>query len=78
MPPKEGDRIRLEHTTDEYTNLSPGDKGTVTGTDRLPKEISPQNRPEMQIHVKWDNGSSLSLVDSQDRYSILSPNNAKN
>jgi len=75
MPPKKGDRIRLDHTSDRYTNLTEGDKGTVTGTTRLSAELSPKNRPELQIHVDWDNGSNLSLVDSQDKYSILTEDN---
>jgi hypothetical protein len=46
-----GDRIELIHTNDPYTNLRPGDRGTVVLVDDL-------GTP----HVVWDNGSSLGLV----------------
>ena len=45
-----GDRIALEHTTDPYTRLTPGTRGTVTGYD-------PQHG---QLHVAWDDGSTPS------------------
>jgi len=77
MLPEEGDRIKLVHTSDEYTNLEPGDEGTVTGTQTIPPNISPKqkahssNKTETQVHVDWDNGSNLSLIKSQDEYEIL-------
>jgi len=51
----------LVHTDDPHTKLKTGDLGTVTG----------QNEDFGQIEVRWDSGSSLSLLDGIDRYIIL-------
>jgi folate-binding Fe-S cluster repair protein YgfZ len=57
-----GERVELVSTTDDYTNLEPGDRGTVTavrGEDVY---------PEPAISVAWDRGSSLTILpDSGDR-----------
>lgn len=47
-----GDRVELEHTTDEYTKLAKGTKGTV-------RRIS--NVGFTQIAVDWDDGSRLMM-----------------
>lgn len=47
-----GDRVILIATADPHTRLTPGSLGTVTGTD-------PRHG---QIHVKWDDGSSLAML----------------
>ena len=47
-----GDRVILIATADPHTRLAPGSLGTVTGTDP----------GHGQIHVKWDDGSSLSML----------------
>jgi Domain of unknown function (DUF4314) len=59
-----GDRIALEHTTDPYTRLTPGTQGTVTGYD-----------PRYgQLHVAWDDGSTLSMLLTEgDRVRLLTP-----
>lgn len=75
MTPSQGDRIKLTHTDDEYTSLSPGAVGTVTDVDTLPAEITPQNKPEKQIWVDWDSGQRLALVDSQDSFEIIDDDN---
>ena len=50
--PRRGDRVALEHTTDPYTRLRPGDEGTVTTYD-----------PQLgQLGVRWDTGSTLSML----------------
>lgn len=68
----EGDRIELVSLTDQYdTTLTPGDKGTVTGTDTIPAAIAGGSE-EIQIWIDWDCGSSLMLLDSQDDYKVLS------
>jgi hypothetical protein len=72
--PTPGDEIELVYTDDEYTSLTPGDKGVVTGINEHPPEISPENNPETQIEVKWNNGSTLNLIDSQDEYEIIEQN----
>jgi Domain of unknown function (DUF4314) len=59
-----GDRIALEHTTDPYTRLKPGDQGTVTGYD-------PRHS---QLAVAWDNGSTLAmLLADGDQVRLLTP-----
>jgi hypothetical protein len=54
-----GQRIRLVHTSDPYTELRPGDLGTV------------HRHENHRIDIAWDSGSSLSmLLDSGDRIAI--------
>ena len=53
-------RIELVSTTDPYTSLKPGDKGTVDFVDDLGT-----------IHVTWDNGILLGLVPGEDQFKIL-------
>lgn len=67
----EGDRIELVATSDEYTKLEPGDKGTVTDVTTTPASVSPQGKPERKIHVDWDTGSSLALIASQDSFNVI-------
>jgi len=57
---KPGDRIELVYTDDRFTDLQPGDRGTVNHV----------NQASMctQISVDWDNGSKLMMVpESGDR-----------
>ena len=56
----EGKRIELVSTSDPYTNLKAGDRGTVEFIDDMGT-----------IHVAWDNGSMLGLVPGEDQYIIL-------
>lgn len=53
-------RIKLIHIEDKYTNLKEGDEGTITGVDGIG-----------QIMVKWDNGSTLSIIPEIDKYEII-------
>lgn len=56
-----GKRVRLDYTSDRYTQLRSGDLGTVTSIDHLGT-----------VRVKWDNGSNLGLVeDAGDRFSVV-------
>ena len=55
-----GKRIELISTSDPYTTLKPGDRGTVDFVDDLGT-----------IHITWDNGSKLGLVPGEDQYHIL-------
>lgn len=57
------DRIELLATSDSFTRLVPGDKGTVKGirNDGFSNVIS----------VNWDSGSTLSLIEGEDSYRIL-------
>lgn len=53
----EGTRIKCINMSGE-TSVKSGDLGTVTDVDDMG-----------QIHVKWDNGSSLALIPGEDSYS---------
>ena len=55
-----GKRIELISTTDPYTDLKPGDRGTVDFVDDMGT-----------IHVNWDNDSQLGLVPGEDHYKLL-------
>jgi hypothetical protein len=54
-----GKRIRINHMED-ILPVPDGTEGTITGIDGIG-----------QIQVKWDNGSSLSIIDEIDDYEIL-------
>lgn len=56
----EGQRIRLVSTTDPYTDLTPGDEGTVVMVDS-----------RGTIHVDWDNGLGLGLIPNEDRFTLI-------
>ena len=55
-----GKRIELISTSDPYTTLKLGDRGTVDFVDDIGT-----------IHVSWDNGSQLGLVPGEDQFKIL-------
>lgn len=55
-----GKRVRLIRTTDPYTHLKYGDEGVIDFID-----------DEATFHVKWDNGSSLGLIDKEDDWEVL-------
>jgi hypothetical protein len=58
-----GDRVELLATSDPYTRLRPGDRGTVT---------SVTDRPEPTIDVQWDDGSTLAILpNAGDRIRLL-------
>jgi hypothetical protein len=52
---KPGTRVMLIRMSDPYTNLRPGDRGTVTMVDDIGT-----------IHVNWDRGSTLGVVFGED------------
>jgi hypothetical protein len=54
-----GKRVTLIRMEDPYTTLRAGDKGTITGEDDMG-----------HILVRWDAGSSLSLLPEVDEYEI--------
>jgi Domain of unknown function (DUF4314) len=59
-----GDRVALEYTGDPHTRLGPGDEGTVTRYDPGPG----------QLDVRWDSGSTLSMLLSDgDRVRLITP-----
>jgi photosystem II stability/assembly factor-like uncharacterized protein len=55
-----GKRVVLIFMDDKFSNLKSGDEGTIMFTDDIG-----------QIHVQWDNGSTLALVPGVDIYNIL-------
>jgi len=57
----DGKRISLDYTSDPYTDLKSGDLGTVIG-----ERIDPWG--DTQVYVRWDNGSSLSLISGADSW----------
>jgi hypothetical protein len=63
-----GDRVELVYTSDEYTDLEPGDTGTVTATTMVsvpgPGE-SPVRKPK--TWVDWDDGGSLAMIGGEDK-----------
>ena len=52
-----GTKIELISMDDPYTNLKPGDIGTVIGVDDAG-----------QIMMRWDKGGSLSLIPGEDSF----------
>ena len=56
-----GRKVRLIKCTDKFTELAPGTTGTVQTVDSLGT-----------LHVAWDDGSQLGLVeDAGDRWKLL-------
>lgn len=60
-----GYRIRLLQTSDPYTKLKAGDEGELVNVRFDPYE------PKRILDVKWDSGSTLSLVEGQDSWEII-------
>jgi hypothetical protein len=65
-----GDTVELVSTSDPYTNLTPGDRGEVTDISTTPA-MGPNGRPETQIWIDWEAGSSLALIQGEDRFKVL-------
>ena len=57
-----GTRIRLTQMNDLYAPIPSGTEGTVDFVDDAG-----------QIHMKWDNGSSLALIPGEDSFSKIAP-----
>ena len=55
-----GKRVRLIRCSDPYTKLQSGDEGVVDYIDDMGT-----------LHVKWDNGSSLGLIQGEDTWTII-------
>ena len=64
--PKPGDRVRLIEMPDDPHPVPVGTEGTVEFIDGM-----------KQIHVKWDNGSSLALIPEVDKWETLGTNEKK-
>lgn len=61
-----GKRITLIRTDDPYTDLRPGDKGTVVSVTELPYEDTP-----FKVWVQWDSGSRLAILEGHDDYRMV-------
>ena len=61
---KEGDRIVCYHMEGEYRFCPPGTTGTVKKISKVPFGMG------YQIDVKWDTGSSLSLIPETDAWDL--------
>ena len=61
----EGRRVELTHTDDPYTKLRSGSQGTY--------EFCLVHEPPMenQHSIKWDDGSSMMLLEGKDRFKFL-------
>ena len=55
-----GDRVQLVWTSDPWTKLRPGERGTVIDVDSVGT-----------VHVDWDCGSNLGLIPGQDSWAKL-------
>jgi hypothetical protein len=58
-----GKKVELIYTSDPYTKLKPGDKGTY--------QYSYKNLDRIQHSIQWDNGSSLSLISGEDQFKFI-------
>ena len=58
---KIGDRVELLDMDDTWTDLKPGDKGTVFKIDES-QEL---------IWVDWDNGEQLALLVGVDKFKVI-------
>jgi len=52
--------VRLLRCSDPYTKLQSGDEGVVDYIDDMGT-----------VHVKWDNGSSLGLIQGEDTWTVF-------
>lgn len=60
-----GHRVELLSTNDQYTKLKAGDRG-----DLLNIRFDPIDKVRI-LDVKWDSGSTLSLIEGQDRWRVF-------
>ncbi|MDD3229253.1 MAG: DUF4314 domain-containing protein [Oscillospiraceae bacterium] len=61
-----GTRIRLDHMDDPYAPIPAGTEGMVQAVDDAG-----------QLVMKWDNGRSLSLIPSEDYFSVIQQEEAQ-
>jgi hypothetical protein len=66
---KIGDRIKLVRTDDKFTQLKPGDFGTVWDISIF--NIEKNGKPVRVIWISWDSGSKFALIEGKDEFEIL-------
>lgn len=55
-----GTRVELISTTDPYTTLSEGSRGTVSSVDS-----------RGTVFIQWDEGSGLGLIPGEDKWKVV-------
>ena len=65
------DRIKLIYIDDEYSGLTQGICGSISGIYAANEICKSFNRHESIIWVKWDNGIELGLIEGIDKYEIM-------
>lgn len=66
---KIGDRIQLLRTDDKFTELRPGDLGTVWDISIFNIDI--EGKPVRVIWIIWDSGSKFALIEGKDEFEII-------
>lgn len=66
-----GDTIELVRCDDPYTRLQPGARGKISGFGRVPGALTGGGRDERQVHVRWEDGSTLSLLEGVDSFRVV-------
>jgi hypothetical protein len=66
---KIADRIKLVHTDDKFTQLKPGDLGTVWDISIF--NIEKDGKPVRAIWISWDSGSKFALIEGKDEFEVL-------
>jgi len=66
---KIGDRIKLLHTEDKFTQLKPGDIGTVWDISIFNIDI--EGKPVRAIWITRDSGSKFALIEGKDEFEIM-------
>ena len=66
---KIGDRIKLVHADDKFTQLKPGDLGTVWDISIF--NIEKDGKPVRAIWISWDSGSKFVLIEGKDEFEVL-------
>lgn len=63
-----GDRLKLLHIDDKFTQLKPGDLGTVWDISIFNIDI--EGKPVRVIWITWDSGSEFALIERKDEFEI--------
>ena len=69
LTPTAGDRVELVATSDPFTSLRPGDRGTVLDVDVDEPPIAP--RRQVKFWIEWDSGSTLAMLQGEDQLRVV-------